>query len=116
MSKAPGSEVEKDQRSNLRERWTPAGSRLNENGQYHRPPELVRQSPYHKGVGCQTACTRCHLFHKESKMQYPALGIDVSQLTLVVLLMLADGICQQGTFSNDSKGFAQLKRWLRRQV
>ena len=41
-------------------------------------------------------------------MQYPALGIDVSQLTLVVLLMLADGICQQGTFSNDSKGFAQL--------
>jgi transposase len=49
-------------------------------------------------------------------MQYPALGIDVSQLTLVVLLMLADGSCQQGPFSNDSKGFAQLKRWLRRQV
>lgn len=49
-------------------------------------------------------------------MRYPALGIDVSQATLAVALSLAAGEHRHGDFSNDAKGFGQLKRWVRRQV
>jgi len=49
-------------------------------------------------------------------MSYPALGIDVAQATLAVSLMVGEGQWQHGNFSNDLKGFGQLKRWVQRQV
>lgn len=49
-------------------------------------------------------------------MQYPTLGIDVAKATLAVALHTDEGQCQHGSFKNDSKGFGQLKRWVRRQV
>ncbi len=49
-------------------------------------------------------------------MSYPTLGIDVAQATLAVALLTAEGQCQHGTFSNDAKGFGQLRRWVQRQV
>jgi len=49
-------------------------------------------------------------------MKYPALGIDVSRLLLAVVLLSAEGVWQHGNFSNDSKGFEQLRRWVRRHV
>ena len=47
-------------------------------------------------------------------MRYPALGIDVAQATLAVTFMTDEGKWHHGQFSNDSKGFAQLKRWVQR--
>jgi transposase len=49
-------------------------------------------------------------------MHYPAFGIDVSQASLVVALLPAEGETRHGHFSNDAKGFGQLKRWVQRQV
>ncbi len=52
-------------------------------------------------------------------MHTPALGIDVSQASLAVALMVTDStdsVVRHGNFSNDPKGFAQLKRWVQRQV
>ena len=49
-------------------------------------------------------------------MSYPTLGIDVAQATLAVALLTAAGQYQHGTFSNDAKGFLQLRRWVQRQV
>ena len=49
-------------------------------------------------------------------MRLPALGIDVAQVSLTVFLLLEEGRCQGGEFSNDAKGFEQLQRWLRRQL
>lgn len=49
-------------------------------------------------------------------MRYPALGIDVAQATVAVALSTDDGKGQHGTFSNDSQGFRQLQRWVKRQV
>lgn len=49
-------------------------------------------------------------------MHYPALGVDVAQATVAVALTTDDGKWQHGSFSNDSQGFSQLKRWVQRQV
>lgn len=49
-------------------------------------------------------------------MKYPALGVDVSRLTLAVVLLTATGVWHHGNFSNDAKGFEQLRRWVRRHV
>lgn len=49
-------------------------------------------------------------------MRYPALGIDVAQATVAVTLSTDEAVWQHGHFSNDAKGFAQLKRWVARQV
>lgn len=49
-------------------------------------------------------------------MYYPVLGIDVAQATLAVALSTGEGTTRHGTFSNDSKGFGQLKRWVQRHV
>ena len=49
-------------------------------------------------------------------MRYPALGIDVAQATVAVTLSTDEAVWQHGHFSNDAKGFAQLKRWVVRQV
>lgn len=49
-------------------------------------------------------------------MSYPTLGIDVAQATLAVALLTAEGNFQHGNFSNDAKGFGQLRRWVQRQV
>ena len=49
-------------------------------------------------------------------MHYPTLGIDVSQATLAVALMVTDGVMRHGNFSNDDKGFERLKRWVLHQL
>ena len=49
-------------------------------------------------------------------MRYPALGIDVAQVSLTVTLLTNEGQWQHGHFSHDSKGFVQLARWVQRQV
>jgi transposase len=49
-------------------------------------------------------------------MRYPALGVDVAQATVAVTLLTDESQRQHGSFSNDSRGFGQLKRWVRRQV
>jgi transposase len=49
-------------------------------------------------------------------MQYPALGIDISQLTVAVTLMTSETMWHHGNFTNDAKGFSQLRRWVQRHV
>lgn len=49
-------------------------------------------------------------------MKCPALGLDVSRFTLAVVLWLGGGVWHHGNFSNDAKGFEQLRRWVRRHV